>query len=101
MVAELNEIWGLNEDKCDKFMEHIKNCPECQKKIKKMFQQQPQRQQPQQVVENFQQIKQKEQPKQIKQKVQQKEPQELVDILFEYSDIILIGLTIYLVLKAL
>lgn len=98
MVAELNEIWGI-DNKCDKIMEHIKNCQECQKKLQKMMQksQQPQKsqQQPQQqVVEQFQ--------VQPKQKIQKREEEvDLIDKFFEYSDVILIGLTIYLILKAL
>jgi hypothetical protein len=109
MVAELNEIWGI-DDKCDKIMEHIKNCPECQKKIFKL--QQP-------IVENFQvepnnfpikpnnfQVEPNnfpvEQRKMIKIKEKEKDIDiDIIDKLFEYSDIILIGLTIYLILKAL
>jgi len=97
MVAELNEIWGetTKTSECDKIMEHIKNCPECQQKLKAK----------QQVVEKFQnQPVQKKQPIQRVQPVQRVQPSEELDLVekfFEYSDVILIGLTIYLVLKAL
>lgn len=93
MVAELNEIWGetTKTSKCDKIMEHIKNCPECQQKLKAK----------QQVVEKFQNKpvqNQRVQPR-VQPRVQSSE--DLVEKFFEYSDVILIGLTIYLVLKAL
>ena len=105
MVAELNEIWGI-EDKCDKIMDHIKNCPECQKKLKKSFepQQVEPRQKIEQVIENFQVEPNKFQiePRQKRQLIKEKEKEiDLIEKLFEYSDIILIGLTIYLILKAL
>lgn len=110
MVAELNEVWGelamgsntpLVDSKttsnCDKIMEHIKNCPECQQKLKN--------QQKQQVMEKFQNQPVQQAPRiqkvQKVQKIQQPEDIDLVEKFFEYSDIILIGLTIYLILKAL
>jgi hypothetical protein len=103
MVAELNEIWGetTKTSECDKIMEHIKNCPECQQKLKfaeristRKCEAFPKLKAKQQVVEKFQ--------NQPVQKVQRVQPSEdLVEKFFEYSDVILIGLTIYLVLKAL
>lgn len=104
MVAELNEIWGetTKTSECDKIIEHIKNCPECQQKLKGK----------QQVVEKFQnqpvqktvQPVQRVQPVQPVQRIQRVQPSDELDLVekfFEYSDVILIGLTIYLVLKAL
>lgn len=115
MVAELNEIWGETTSQgleCDKIMEHIKNCPECQRKLNKQlqskqvvekFQNQPQQmQQPQQTLQTKQ-FPQMPQNIQRMEKVKKNIPNELdlLDKFFEYSDIILIGLTIYLLLKAL